>query len=117
LPRARRSAKREIKNTKKPEFFLIRGGAHWPAPVRLRHFSRKIRGYVIDGIRTRYLSLTRYLLCHRHYTLTCVYMLFQLLKYYTKQNEKLIVWGPKRIQIKRLSTTKFHNFSSSIFFI
>jgi hypothetical protein len=35
-----------------------------------RHFSRKIRDNEVGGIRTRDLSLTRYLLCHLHYTLT-----------------------------------------------
>jgi hypothetical protein len=49
-----------------------------------RHFSRKIRDYAVGGIRTRDLSLTRYLLCHLHYTLTYVYTSFRLLKYYTK---------------------------------
>jgi hypothetical protein len=52
-----------------------------------RHFSRKICGYAVGGIQTRDLSLTRYLLCHLQYTLTCVYMPFQLLKYYTKPSE------------------------------
>jgi hypothetical protein len=34
-----------------------------------------------------------------------------------KTEHKLIIWGPKRFQIKKLSTTKFHNFSRSINFI
>ena len=29
----------------------------------------------------------------------------------------MLVWGPKRIQIKKLSTTKFHNFSRSTTFV
>ena len=29
----------------------------------------------------------------------------------------MLVWDPKRIQIKKLSTTKFHNFSRSITFV
>jgi hypothetical protein len=30
---------------------------------------------------------------------------------------KLLIWGPKRIQIKKLSTTKFYNFLRSTTFI
>ena len=34
-----------------------------------------------------------------------------------KTEHKLIIWGPKLIQIKKLSTTKFYNFSRSTTFI
>jgi hypothetical protein len=89
-PTLGKARNKKIRN--KPEKNLIEEGpTGWPvrlhASRKSRHFSRRIRGYAIGEIRTRDLSLTRYLLCYLHYILTCVYMTFRLLKYYTKPSE------------------------------
>ena len=50
---------------------------------------------------------------HTHFCLYSIF--FPNILYWTES--KLVVWGPKRMQIKKLSTIKFHNFSRSTTFI
>lgn len=50
-----------------------------------------------------------------HLTLNVFIIHFCFPKYYTEH--KLIVWGPKRFHMNKLSTIKFHNFFISITFM
>ena len=50
---------------------------------------------------------------HYHLWLYCIFFSHIL----SKTEHELIVWGLKRIQINKLSTIKFHNFSRSTTFI
>ena len=84
-------------------------GSHTPT-LWLQHFFTIFAHFASVEIRPRNFSLARKLLYH------CTSRILVPHKLY-KTEHKLIVWGPKLIQIKKLSTTKFYNFSRSTTFI
>jgi len=77
----------------------------------LHHFFTMVSHFASAGFRTHDLSLARKLLYHcTSRSLVSTFILY-------KTEHKLIIWGPKLIPMKKLSTTKFYNFSRSTTFI
>ena len=98
---------------------LIRRGPHRPATRPLhqthksRHFLCTMRpaGFKPATSLSRVTSSTT----APHYHLCLYYIFFPHILYWTECN--LLIWGPKQIQIKNLSTTKFYNFLRSTTFM
>jgi len=115
-----KNTKTTFKNRKKKDLNYRK--ALWlfarPSPSRsqVALFLRKIACFAAGGIRTWDLTLARSLLYHSTY-----HSLVSILEFNSPhiiQTEHiLIIWGPKQILMKKLSTTKFHNFLRSITFI
>ena len=99
-----------------------------PSPSQVASRAIFLARYTAGGIRTRNLPLACNFLyhCTTHSLMSilyflspnnlCLYSIFFVLILYKTKCE-LFGWGPKQIQIKKLSVTKFHNFLRSATFI
>jgi len=87
--------------------------SHPPAPLKSRHFLCTMwpAGFELANSPSCVISSTT--APHSH---LCLYYIFFPHRLYWTEC-KLLVLGPKRIQIKNLSTTMFHNFLRSTTFI
>ena len=87
--------------------------SHPPAPLKSRHFLCTMwpAGFELANSPSCVISSTT--APHSH---LCLYYIFFPHRLYWTEC-KLLVWGPKRSQIKNLSTIKFHNFLRSTTFI